>query len=89
MDLDTGGWLINFMEEDIPSMSAAEIVHRLAALREIEDAGHFIYVLPVKDEVREWVVHREPETANGYTHLRINWLMRKLRRRGQFGRERT
>jgi hypothetical protein len=89
MDLDTGGWLVNFIDEDIPSMSEAEILHRLAALREIENARHFIYILPVQDEVREWVVHRDPETPNGYTYLHINWLMGELRRRGQFGRERT
>lgn len=85
MNFYADSWLVNFMEEDIPAMSSAEIVHRLSALREIENAPHFIYRLPVRDEIREWAVHRDPEIQNGYTYLRLNWLMNELRRRANLG----
>lgn len=85
MNLDADGWLVNFIQEDIPSMSAAEIVHRLVALREIENAPYFVYLVPVRDEGREWLVHRDPEIHDGYTRLRLDWLMEELRRRGYLG----
>jgi hypothetical protein len=87
MDLFANSWLVNFTQEDIPSMSAAEIVHRLVALREIENAPHFMYTLKLQGEVGERVIRRDPETLDGYTRLRMNWLMEEMRRRGLLGRE--
>ncbi len=82
MNVDADGSLANFEEEDIRSMSAAEILHRLIALREIENAPHFMYTLKLQGEVEERLVHRDPETLDGYTRLRMNWLMEEMLRRG-------
>lgn len=84
MNLYADSWLVNFVEEDIPSMSATEIVHRLVALRDIENSPHFMYAMPVRNEASEWYIQREPEDQNGYTRLHIDWLMEELHRRGLF-----
>ena len=82
MHLDTRTWLANFDGDDIPSMSAAEILHRIAALRETEDTPHFLYKFPVKEEDREWVARRNRETLNGSAGFEIYVLMEELKRRG-------
>jgi uncharacterized small protein (DUF1192 family) len=81
MDLDADAWLFNFVEDDLPLMSSAEILHRLAALREIESARYFTYLLKAKGEAREWAIHRDPQAHDGITELRINWLMREIQKR--------
>lgn len=71
MDHDTRAWLISFIEEDIPSMSAAEILHRIAALREIEGVEGRGVLLPL-----------DSESSRGYSALHIDLLLEELRGRG-------
>lgn len=73
MDHDTRAWLISFIEEDIPSMSAAEILHRIAALREVEGA-----------DGGGGVLQRESAISRGYSDLHIDLLLEELKGRGNF-----
>ncbi len=83
MDHDTRAWLINFVVEDIPSMSPAEILHRIAALREDAGTGYFPYPIPVGAEERGMGRH-EGDGSRGYTSLHINLLLEELKGRGHF-----
>ncbi len=71
MDHDTRAWLISFIEDDIPCMSAAEILHRIAALREIERADGGGGML-------------EPDalSSRSYSALHIDLLLEELKGRG-------
>ncbi len=71
MDHDTRSWLISFIEDDIPSMSAAEILHRIAALREIEGA-----------EGGGRILRPDVASSHSYSALHIDLLLEELRERG-------
>ena len=89
MDLDTRSWLISFVEEDIPFMSAMEMLHRIAALREMEYAARSVLMLSTGQGTRASAIELSPATHNGYANLRLTWLMDELRERGEVDREGT
>jgi hypothetical protein len=81
MTLEERKALIHFRDEEIPDMSEEEICRRLDALREIEDAPHFYWRLPPKDEKHRELIRRvEEETLNGGASSFIYLLEQELLR---------
>lgn len=82
MDIDIRTWLIHFDWKDLPSMSAAEILHRIVALREIEDAPHYNFRTSFGKEHRDTVARIIREELNGHGGYHIYLLQEELKRRG-------